>query len=402
MSERGDAYDHQRKGRGMRARRIRHMRFLGIVILTFSCCLVMAQKREGVMFDWSRPETIDPLADGVGNLLDIDLSVYEWRAREAYQRNDFRAAAQHDLFILLHDYDNVNAMLHLARCYGRMGEVRLAANSLIRAFNNGYRGFSRFKTDADFAPVRENQTFEDVIGNILGLEEKMGEVLHVKAEKLNRCLFRLPDGFDPEQKYPLVVGLHGRGGNAEGFIGLREHLNRCPFIFVAAEGAYRMDKSTGSRTDQYSWDTLSAEESLWKKADSLTVNSILQVVDTMSKRYDVGEVYLFGFSQGAGFAYLAGIKNPNIIDGIVCIGGGLPDTDKPYSYLTKENIQAGNALRVFIGHSPQDQAVNLERGLRAKQRLELAGYDVTFRGYTGGHAVSPALLNEILRWIMRD
>ncbi|MDP8231994.1 MAG: hypothetical protein P9L91_04920 [Candidatus Zophobacter franzmannii] len=62
---------------------------------------------------------------------------------------------------------------------------------------------------------------------------------------------------------------------------------------------------------------------------------------------------LFGFQQSCGLSYTTGIKNYDIVDGIICFGGWLDDR------ITEEQLENASNLKVYIAHGVNDN-LNLQ------------------------------------------
>jgi predicted esterase len=58
-------------------------------------------------------------------------------------------------------------------------------------------------------------------------------------------------------------------------------------------------------------------------------------------------------------------------------------------------------LRVFIVHGRQDQSVNFERALEARDILRRHGYDVALSAFSGGHVFPAGALQAAVEWLRR-
>jgi len=54
---------------------------------------------------------------------------------------------------------------------------------------------------------------------------------------------------------------------------------------------------------------------------------------------------------------------------------------------------------VAIGHGTHDQVIGVEWGRQARDRLEAAGADVTYRESPMGHSVDPRFVQELSVWL---
>jgi phospholipase/carboxylesterase len=145
----------------------------------------------------------------------------------------------------------------------------------------------------------------------------------------------------------------------------------------------------------YSWAASDeSDESVWPRSATDTEDYVVSIVNEMKSRFNIGKVYLLGFSQGCGFTYMTGIQHHELFDGLICFGGWL-DTD----WISGEEIAEAASLRVFIGHGTQDRMVEFETGVEARDTLEAAGYDVTFYEFDGAHAVPEEMCLAVNEWL---
>ncbi len=232
-----------------------------------------------------------------------------------------------------------------------------------------------------------------------GFAEEPVKTIYTKVCKLVRCRVRLPENYDPEKKYPLLIGLHGNGGSSAGFIRLWDRFKERGFIYAAPEGAYPKPGRAGSGGEHYSWEIQVKDEKLWVRGDAMTVNSILEVANDLSRRYNIDKTYLLGFSQGAAYAYITGLKHAGVFHGIIAIGGRFPPVNKSYSVISEQDIKNNKHLRIFISHGKQDRALSFKAAPQAKKKFESYGYNVTFHSFEGGHIIPVPVLEKIKNWI---
>ena len=106
---------------------------------------------------------------------------------------------------------------------------------------------------------------------------------------------------------------------------------------------------------------------------------------------------LGGFSQGAVMALALGVGpgRPRPA-GVVALSGFLPTVP---DFELDPDSAAG--LPVAIGHGTYDPIIPVELGRAARDRLEGAGADVTYRETPMGHAIDPGFLSELPNWLIR-
>jgi phospholipase/carboxylesterase len=104
---------------------------------------------------------------------------------------------------------------------------------------------------------------------------------------------------------------------------------------------------------------------------------------------------LGGFSQGAVMSYALGLGagRPRPA-GIMALSGFIPEVEG-------FQLQLGKAagLPVAIGHGTHDPVISVEFGRDARDRLEAAGADVTYRESPMPHTIDPGFLRELPGWL---
>jgi phospholipase/carboxylesterase len=231
-------------------------------------------------------------------------------------------------------------------------------------------------------------------------------MIHIESSALFACQMRWPEQKTSETSSPLIVGLAGGGGKPEDFITFWDQFSERNFVYAVPQAPYPLLAGGEPGFDWAMWPT--GEQELINKATELSEKYIVKVVQDLTSRFNIGDVYLMGFSQGAIFAYLTGIKHHHIFKGLICMSGPglLIPLINPFSglanpsWLSEEFIQEAGELRVFITHGKDERAAPYEMGITSKDILIKHGYDVTFRDFDGGHSHPPwDILTHIDRWI---
>jgi len=104
---------------------------------------------------------------------------------------------------------------------------------------------------------------------------------------------------------------------------------------------------------------------------------------------------LGGFSQGAVMTYALGLgagrPRPR---GLIALSGFVPEV--PDFELALSDLEG---YPVALGHGTYDPVIGVEWGRRAREMLEQAGADVTWRESPMPHAVDPDYLRELAGWV---
>jgi phospholipase/carboxylesterase len=104
---------------------------------------------------------------------------------------------------------------------------------------------------------------------------------------------------------------------------------------------------------------------------------------------------LGGFSQGAVMSYALGlgVGRPRPA-GIIALSGFVPTVEG----FELDLVQA-RGLPVAIGHGTRDPVIGVNFGRDARERLEAAGAEVTWRESPLAHSLDPHFLAELREWL---
>lgn len=338
--------------------------------------------------------TLEPLAPGAGDFLDADLNDYVEAGAAAYNEGRYEDAARFYLTYLRSNVGDAVSIYNLACCYGLMGEGELAATYLRRAVAAGYRDVAYAAQDPDFDEVRDTPAFAAVFEEIKSaMNVGDARTLYVQAPCLLPCYVILPENYDAQKSYPLVIGLHGRGGDGARFTALRRALDGAPLIFAAPRGPYPIGMVRGAG---YGWaaEVPDRLEGVRRQSYETSARYVAELAAALRARYSVGDVYLLGFSQGAFLAFWAAVKNAEAFRGVACFGGYYRAT-----HFSAEELDAAGGLRVFIAHGKAEAAIPYGEAEAAYELLSAYGYDVTFRGFEGGHEIPDEIAAEVGKWM---
>ncbi len=231
------------------------------------------------------------------------------------------------------------------------------------------------------------------------------KTIYFQSSALFKCIIKFPQKYNPNKKYLLIVGLHGGNESPNKFATIWEEIGQPEFIYAVPQAPYAWLMNGEFGYEWSLWPT--SDEKLIERAAVLTEHYIADLIKDITKQYHVSEVYLLGFSQGTIFTYRAGIKNHNLIDGLICLSGpGLleklwsPSSDTlQTNWLPEKYIKAGKHLRVFISNGEKDKFTPVELGIKSRDILKKYGYEVTFHTFDGGHTVDKNILKLILKWL---
>jgi phospholipase/carboxylesterase len=178
----------------------------------------------------------------------------------------------------------------------------------------------------------------------------------------------VPDGAPAPA--PLLVFLHGAGGNGAGSL---HHVRSA----AEAAGVLVLAPSSQGST----WDLLTGRLG----PDVAALDDALAQVFSL---HDVGRVALSGFSDGGSYALSLGLANGDLLTDVIAFSPGF----------LAPPAQVG-VPRVWVSHGTADRVLPVERcGRQVVRTLTGAGYDVTYEEFAGGHVVPTELVTAALAW----
>ncbi|MGV0023925.1 alpha/beta hydrolase [Phormidesmis priestleyi] len=199
--------------------------------------------------------------------------------------------------------------------------------------------------------------------------------LHLLKLDGQRDEFRyVPRRYQPNRPAPLVLTLHGAGGDAEDGLNLLQPLaDEFGIILLAVDSRDR------------TWDVIVSQYG----SDIAFIDQALAQTFRYC-RIDPTRLAIAGFSDGASYALSVGITNGNLFTHSI---GFSPGFIAPVA-------QEGHP-RLFISHGTQDTVLPIDHCSRQiVPPLQQAGYEVRYREFNGLHAVSAAIVREAVSWFI--
>lgn len=223
----------------------------------------------------------------------------------------------------------------------------------------------------------------------------------------------VPSGYEPNYQYPLVVGLHGRGGNEIQAAGWLQKVSDRNFVGFCPRGLVNLPnhnqfgwfqpESQGIESNE-SWKSLSNAEKFRylirsEISDPIAAGefAILDQIRKMQQELSVHakRVYLMGVGEGAAMAYRLALSFPDRFAGVISIHGWLP---KDIPYLSR--FHESRRLKFLVLHGVWDEVLPLESTRKTIREMKNAGLDVAFQTYpTDASPVKP-MFDAVNSWLM--
>lgn len=189
-------------------------------------------------------------------------------------------------------------------------------------------------------------------------------------------LVYVPASYRSEHPAPLIVMLHGAGGDSMQSIRLlRPSADRDGVLLLAP-------KSHAS-----TWDVLA------RRAFGPDTRAIDDQLREVFARHavDPRHVAVAGFSDGASYALSLGLSNGELFSDVLAFSPG---------FMAPEAIRG--KPRIYISHGTNDGVLRIDLCSRSLvARLRDRGYAVEYREFDGAHAVPPDVALEAARWFLQ-
>ena len=185
-------------------------------------------------------------------------------------------------------------------------------------------------------------------------------------------LIYVPAGYTPAHPAPLVLMLHGAGGNAYGGLAPLDNLpDEASLIVLAPEAR------------EGTWDVI-------RGTYGPDVRFINRALEQTFARYAVDPAHLAigGFSDGASYALSLGLTNGDLFGDIIAFSPGF----------MAPAARRGEP-RIFISHGTRDAVLGIDHtSRRLVPRLRREGYSVRYEEFDGVHTVPPHIAREAVTW----
>lgn len=304
---------------------------------------------------------------------------YIQQAGTAYTVKDYAGSIDAYKSSLRFRPDNPTVIFNIACGYSLMSEKKEALKWLSRAVDLGMYSFDG---DEDLDNIRGTKEYKRIL-------TRADKLLTEVRDRIAEPVVVLPEGYDPNKPHPLLIAMHGYGGEPQNFsrafaktCGRRGYILCCPY------GPVVMGKAA------FHWGD--------GEQDGLAERRMIESIKLMRTKYniDTSRIVLAGFSQGGYMSYLLGLKHSGLFRGAVPIAGR-------YDTLINRYLEraAGHGIKYYILIGELEPEGRRQSNLEAMRHIMAAGISVSLNAYSGvGHAFpgDPNFeLGRALEWIER-
>lgn len=202
------------------------------------------------------------------------------------------------------------------------------------------------------------------------------------GKEMEYALF-VPSGYDRARKSPLVVALHGLGGNPQQIMryrGLTDLAEKHGYV-VAAPMGYNSRGWYGARA------MVKGRDGDPKNLSELSEKDVMNVVALVRKDYsiDPDRVYLMGHSMGGGGTIHLALKYPDVWAALAPIA--------PAIFRPARDVEKIRHIPVILVQGDNDKLVRVERVRPWAEQMKKLGMKHEYIEVAGGDHVTIAFTN---------
>ena len=197
-----------------------------------------------------------------------------------------------------------------------------------------------------------------------------------------------PVGYEPRYAYPLIVFLHGDGGNEKQILRLAPRVSRRNYVAIGLRGPVNLGPNRKGELG-FSW----GDDSHLPMIEEY----LLQAIQQTRLHYHVHSerIFLAGYAEGATLAFRMGLQFPDNINGIIALNGHMPRENRPLLRFPEVR-----SLRVFMAHGIANSVVPLSLVREDHRLLYAAGLDIELKKYPTTHRLHAHMFRDMNRWIV--
>jgi phospholipase/carboxylesterase len=194
------------------------------------------------------------------------------------------------------------------------------------------------------------------------------------------------------QGAPLLVLLHGVGGNERNLLGLAEALD--PRFAVASVRGPLQVGPDGYAFFQVRFTPEPVADAQQAETSRAALTDLLPRL-VSEHGFNPVRIFLLGFSQGAIIGASVTLSRPELVAGLVMLSGRiLPEAR--LGFASNEQLQQ---TEVFVAHGVHDAKLGIHHGRASEALLTELGVPMTYREYDMAHEISEAELGDVSAWL---
>jgi phospholipase/carboxylesterase len=199
-----------------------------------------------------------------------------------------------------------------------------------------------------------------------------------------------PQHYEPGYAYPLIVWLHGPGGDERQLQRIMLLLSMRNFVAVAPRGI----DQTAAEENRQSFGWMQTDEQI-----QLAEQRVFDCVEIASRKFNIARkrMFLAGYDCGGTMALRLAMSHPSRFAGVASICGAFPTGGKPFG-----NLIAARRLGMFLATGRASTVYPADLVCEDLRLLHTAGLSITLRQYPCGQEIMPQMLLDVNRWIIDE
>lgn len=195
-----------------------------------------------------------------------------------------------------------------------------------------------------------------------------------------------PIHYEANYAYPLLVWLHGHGGNEHELRQVMPKVSMRNYVAVAPQGTWK-DSSYRGRHG-------------WRQAGDMIEEAETRIADCIAaarQRFNIhpNRIFLAGHGSGGTMAVRVAWNNPSRFAGVISINGPLPTRQSPL-----RRVNELRQLPCMLAMSRTSKVYPSDRVCDDLRLLHAAGCTVAMRMYPGADGLTTWMLADLDRWMM--
>jgi phospholipase/carboxylesterase len=238
------------------------------------------------------------------------------------------------------------------------------------------------------------------------------------SDPLVEAMF-VPQRYEPNYAYPLLVLFHGRRGDEQQMVQSMPALSWRNYVGLGLRGPvllHRRGQADGycwgpsfARPDRHAPPVAPAEppvEVLRRRLrggapDPIEVveEGVFAAVRQARRTLHVHSerIFLVGSGEGAAVAYRLGLSYPERFAGVVALNGWIPGGFRPLG-----RLKACRDLRILVVHGEWNARAPIQQARRTVAALRAGGLRVAFQSYPCAHRLTMPMLSDVDTWLINQ
>jgi phospholipase/carboxylesterase len=227
----------------------------------------------------------------------------------------------------------------------------------------------------------------------------------------------VPQRYEPNYAYPLLVLLHARGGDEQQMVRSMPAMSWRNYVGLSLRGpelVTRQGQPIGHgwgpefarRERPSTFSSLSDPETFRRSMEANEPDPVVTLEDGIfsavrqtrrALHVHSERIFLVGVGEGAAVAYRMAMSHPERFAGVVAINGWLPGGFRPLA-----RMKDCRGLRVLVVHGEWNARVPVDHARRTVGVLRNAGLKVAFQSYPCAHRTTSHMLADVDTWLINQ